>query len=287
MKSIELVPIRPDLIPELARICYEAFWDLHARHTDYCDIPDIKAGMQIISHVTTDPDCTGIVATSDGLPIGSIFLLRSDFVAGIGPITIDPRFQSHGVGRILIQWAIYEAHRRGIRQARLFQEAIDTTTLSLYASLGFTWRDSALLIQATPATTDDRSIRSLTIDDFDSIKLLSIRSYGASRAQNADRLLVAKFPGFLRERDGRIVGYLISSLFGHASAETDDDLLALIAHAARHVPPELATFICPLSRSDLFRKALVARHRTLKVLSYMSLGEFTPPVGSYLPSIQC
>ena len=139
-------------------------------------------------------------------------------------------------------------------------------------------------MQATPVTTNERSID--PIDNLDSIKLLSIHSYGASRAKNADRLLVAKFPGFLRERDGRIVGYLISSLFGHASAETDDDLLALIAHAARHVPPELATFICP-SRPELFRKALVAGYRTLKVLSYMSLGEFTPPVGSYLPSIQC
>jgi hypothetical protein len=206
---------------------------------------------------------------------------NSTIVAEIGPITVDPRFQSHGVGRILMQWAIDEAHRRGIRQTRLFQEAINTTSLSLYASIGFTWRDSAALMQATPATHDDPAIRLLTLDDLDRIESLSIQSYGFSRANNAKRLLVAKFPGFLRERDGRIVGYSISSLCGHASAETDDDLLALVAHAARHVLPELATFICPLSRPELFRKALVAGHRTLKVLSYMSLGEFIPPVGSY------
>ena len=287
MRSIELVPIHQDLIPELARICYEAFWDLHTRHAVYCDIPDMNTGMQIISHVTAHPDCTGIVATIDGQPIGSNFLLHSDVVAGIGPITVDPRFQSHGVGRLLMQWAIDEVHRRGIQQTRLFQEAINTTTLSLYASLGFIWRDSAALMQATPATTDDPTIRSLTMADLDRIELLSIQGYGASRARSANQLLVAKFPGFARERDGQIVGYSISSLFGHANAATDDDLLALIAHAARHTPPELATFICPLSRSELFRKALVARHRTLKVLSYMSLGGFTPPPGVYLPSIQC
>ena len=78
MRSIKLVPIHQDLIPELARICYEAFWDLHTRHAVYCDIPDINAGMQIISHVTAHPDCTGIVATIDGQPIGSNFLLHSD-----------------------------------------------------------------------------------------------------------------------------------------------------------------------------------------------------------------
>jgi GNAT superfamily N-acetyltransferase len=287
MMSIELIPIHQDLIPELAQICYEAFSDLHDRHAVHGDIPDIDTGMQIISHVTAHPDYTGIVATVDGRSIGSNFLLHSDFVAGIGPITVDPRFQSHGVGRVLMQWAIDEANRRGIRQTRLFQEAINTTSLSLYTSLGFTWRDSAALMQATPANTDDPLIRALTADDSDSIKSLSLDGYGFSRARDAAQLLMAKFPGFLRERDGRVVGYLISTLFGHASAETDDDLLALIAHAARHVPPQMAVFICPLSRTDLFRRALVDRHRTLKVLSYMSLGEFTAPVGAYLPSIQC
>lgn len=287
MLSIELVPIHQDLIPELARICYQAFSDLHARHAVYGDISDINTGMQIISHVTDHPDCTGIVAIVEGVPIGSNFLLHSDLIAGVGPLSVDPRFQSHGVGRILMQWAIDEAHRRGIRQTRLLQEAINTTTLSLYASLGFTYRDSAALMQATPATHNDPTIRLLTLDDLDTIESLGIQGYGFSRVNNAKRLLVAKFPSFLRERDGRIVGYSISSLFGHASAETDDDLLALIAHAARRVPPELTTFICPLSRSELFGKALVNRHRTLKVLLYMSLGEFTPPVGSYLPSIQC
>ena len=98
------MPIHQDFTPELARICYEAFSDLHARHAVYCDIPDMNTGMQIISHVTAHPDCTGIVATIDGQPIGSNFLLCSDVVAGIGPITVDPRFQSHGVGRVLMQW---------------------------------------------------------------------------------------------------------------------------------------------------------------------------------------
>lgn len=285
--SIELMPIDRDVIPELARICYEAFSSLHARHAVHCDIPDIDTGMQIISHVTAHPSYTGIVATVDGRPIGSNFLLHSDFVAGIGPITVDPRFQSLGVGRVLMQWAIDETHRRGIRQTRLFQEAINPTSLSLYTSVGFAWRDSAALMQATPANTDDPSIRSLTAEDSDRIESLSLAGYGFSRAGDAAQLLMAKLPGFLRERDGRVVGYLISTLFGHASAETDDDLLALIAHAARHVPPQMALFICPLSRADLFRRALVERHRTIKVLSYMSLGEFTVPNGAYLPSIQC
>ncbi|MCY7338299.1 MAG: GNAT family N-acetyltransferase [Chamaesiphon sp.] len=131
--------------------------------------------------------CTGIVATVDGLPIGS-FLLHSDAVAGIGPLTVGPRFQSQGIGHLLLQWAIDEAHRRGIRQTRLFQEAINPTSLSLYTSVGLVWRDSAALMQATPATADDPTVRPLTSADIDSIKFLSLQGYGFSRANDADEI---------------------------------------------------------------------------------------------------
>ena len=285
--SFELIPLHQNHIPDLARICHEAFSHLHDRHHIPRDIPDLETGMMIISHVASRPDYTGVVATIDGKVVGSNFLLHSDEVAGVGPITVDPTVQSCGIGRSLMQWAIAESHRRGIRQTRLFQEAINTTSLSLYTSLGFEWRNSAALMQACPAKNDDASIRPLTADDLEIIKTLSMSTYGFSRAGDASQLLAAKFPAFLRERDGRAVGYLISSLFGHSGAETEDDLLALIAHAARHVPPALSVFICPLNIPHLFRRALGEGHRTMKVVSYMSLGEFTSPSGIYLPSIQC
>jgi GNAT superfamily N-acetyltransferase len=285
--TLELIPLNQNHIPDLALICHEAFSHLHDRHRFPRDIPDLDTGMMIISHVASRPDYTGVVATMDGKVVGSNFLLHGDEVAGVGPITVDPNVQSRGIGRALMQWVIDESKRRGIRQTRLFQEAINTTSLSLYTSLGFYWQSSAALMQAHPANTDDPSIRPLTAHDLDSIKTLSQSNYGFSRAGDASQLLAANFPAFLRERDGRAVGYLISSLFGHAGAETEDDLLALIAHSARHVPPALSVFICPLNIPHLFRRALAEGHRTVKVISYMSLGEFTNPSGIYLPSIQC
>lgn len=285
--SLQLIPLHQNHLPQLARICYEAFSELQVRHAVPCDIPDLETGMLIISHVASRPDYTGVVATIDDRVVGSNFLLHSDSIAGIGPLTVDPQVQSRGVGRALMQWVMEEANQRGIRQTRLFQETINTTSLSLYTSLGFTWRDSAALMRVNPANSDDPSIRPLTTADLDMVKSLSLQAYGFSRAGDAAQLLAAQFPGFLREREGRAVGYFISSLFGHAGAETDDDLLALIAHAARHIPPAMALFICPLSRPHLFRRALAMGHRTLKMLSYMSLGEFTEPTGVYLPSIQC
>ncbi len=287
MMPLELIPLHQHHIPEVARICHEAFSELQDRHAVQRDVPDLDTGMLIISHLASHPECTGVVATIDDKVVGSNFLLHSDPVAGVGPITVDPKVQSRGVGRALMQWVIDESKRRGICQTRLFQEAINTTSLSLYTALGFNWRAAAALMQAHPASTDDPSIRPLTASDLDSVRSLSFCAYGFSRAEGAAQLLAAQFPGFLRERDGRAVGYFISTLFGHAGAETEDDLLALIAHAARHVPPAIALFICPLNRLHLFRRALTEHHRTIKVLCYMSLGDFTEPAGVYLPSIQC
>lgn len=285
--SLELIPLQSDHVPELARICHEAFSHFHDRYNMPRDVPDLETGLMIISHIASRPDYSGVVAVMDDRIVGSNFLLHSDYIAGIGPITVDPRYQSCGIGRALMQWVLNEAQRLNIRQIRLFQEAINTTSLSLYTSLGFTWRDSAALMKSNPAEQDDPSIRPLTPEDLKSIESLSLLSYGFSRAKDAAQLLAAEIPGFLREREGRAVGYLISSLFGHAGAETEDDLLALIAHAARHVPLPFAVFICPLSQPNLFRRALTQHHRTIKVLSYMSFGEFSPPPGIYLPSIDC
>ena len=285
--SLKLIPFHQNHVPELARICHEAFSTLQDRHGVQRDIPNLETGMLLMSHIAARSDYTGVVATIEDRVVGSNFLLHSDDVAGIGPITVDPKVQSRGIGRALMEWIINESNRRGIRQTRLFQESINTTSLSLYTNLGFNWRASAGLMQAKSAMMDDPLIRPLTVNDLDSIKSLSQSAYGFSRAGDTAQLLAAQFPGFVREREGRAVGYLIFSLLGHGGAETEEDLLALISHAARHVPPSMAVFICPLNRPDFFRRVLAEGHRTIKLLSYMSLGEFMEPSGAYLPSIQC
>lgn len=285
--TLELVAPQPEHLPALSRICYEAFSTLQSRHAIHVDFPDLATAEMIISLLANRPDYTGIVAMLEGQIMGSNFLLHADEVAGLGPITVDPAVQSRGVGRSLMAWAIDTAQQRGIRQIRLFQEAVNTTSLSLYTSVGFTWRDAAALMQAAPAAADHPDIRPLTIADYSTIEALSQQAYGFSRANDAARILAADIPGFMLEHNGQPRGYYIASLFGHACAETDHDLLALVGHAARHLPPPLSMFICPFSREDLFRQCLAAGHRTLKVLSYMSYGDFVAPPGACLPSIQC
>ena len=284
--ALELVPATAEEIPTLSRICHEAFSALHDRCGLERDIPDIAVGEMIITPVVKRPDYTGVMAVLDGQIVGSNFLLHADEVAGVGPITVDPAVHSRGIGRALMQWAIDEARRRSIRQTRLFQEAINTTSLSLYTSLGFDWRDSAALMQAMPAEADDPTIRPITADDLPAIAHLSRETFGFSRENDAAQWIALELPGFIRILDGKPVGYLFATLFGHAGAINDANLFALAGHAARHLPPPLARFICPMAVPGLYRAALAAGHRTLKVLSYMSLGEYVAPRGAHFPSIQ-
>lgn len=285
--ALELVPVAAEEIPRLSVICHEAFSALHDRCGVERDIPSPEVGEMILSQTVKRPDYTGVMAVLDGEIVGSNFLTFADEVAGVGPITVDPNVQSKGIGRALMQWVIDEARRRGLREVRLFQEALNTTSLSLYTTLGFDWRDSAVLMQAAPAADEDPEVRPITADDLPTIAGLARLAYGFSRAGDAAQLIAWQVPGFLKFRDGKPVAYLFATLFGHAGAETDEDLLALVAQAARHLPPPVAKFICPMARTGLFRKAMAAGHRTGKVLSYMSLGDYTPPPGAHFPSIQC
>ncbi len=285
--ALELVPATEEEIPTLSRICHEAFSELHDRFGIERDIADAAVGEMIISQVVKRPDYTGVMALLDGKVVGSNFLVQADEVAGVGPITVDPAVQSKGIGRALMQWVIDEARRREIRQTRLFQEALNTTSLSLYTSLGFDWRDSAALMQALPAEEEDPTVRPVTTEDLPAVAELSRSAYGFSRAGDAARLIEWQVPGFVRVLDGRPVGYHFATLFGHAGAIDDEILIGLASQAARHLPAPLARYICPMGRLGFYRKALAAGHRTVKMLSYMSLGEYIAPDGPHFPSIQC
>lgn len=286
---LELIPAESSHFEHLSRICHLAFDSLHLRHNVSRDVPSEEVGRLIIGGVLHRPDYIGVVAVEDGRILGSNFLLLADEVCGVGPITVDPTVQAKGVGRKLMQWVIDEARRRRGTAAhvRLFQEAVNTTSLSLYTSLGFNWRDSGALMHPKPAEVADPAVRPMVASDLPHVERLSTVHYGFSRAKDAARLLDMQFPAFVRERGGKVVAYQIATLFGHASAESNDDLLVLASQTARHIPPPMAVVIVPMSQTALFRSALNSRFRVAKVLNYMSLETFRPFSGPSFPSIQC
>lgn len=285
--SLSFITPGPEHVPQLARICHEAFCSLHDRHGVPRDFLSPEMTHGLLEGLVRSPAYFGVAAVLDGRIVGSNFMATPDPVAAIGPITVDPTCQARGVGRALMQAAMDHARERGLARVRLFQETINAASLSLYTSLGFAWRDSAVIVEMRSGGATDGSVRDLRLADIDATAALCARAYGHSRRHETEAWLGAGFPAFARERDGKLTGYLLPGFFGHGMMESRADALALIAHAAGRVPPMFGRFICPLSESDLYRDLLGAGHRTMKMLSYMSLGPFEPPTGVWLPSIGC
>jgi GNAT superfamily N-acetyltransferase len=282
--SIEIIPVRPPHLPLLADICYRAFGQLHDRHRTPKDFENPDVATAVLKMMMENDSVAGFAAQIDGRIVGSNFINFIDAVAGVGPITVDPDCQARGAGRALMQAVLDESSRRGVNQVRLLQEAINTTSLSLYTSLGFAWRDSVAIMQPGGAQLD-AAIRPMSENDLDAVDALSTSQYGASRHNEVRAALAMKFPAFVRERAGKVTAYLLPGFMGHGFAPNIAEMAALVVHAATAAPPMFHRVFVPLSQSELFRELLMRRSRTIKVMSYMTVGPYIPPSGTWMPSI--
>ncbi len=271
-------------IAELARICFEAFGQLHDLHHVPRDFSERVVAEKVIGFFVLRPEFHGVAALVDGRLAGSNFLSAMDEVGGIGPITVAPGCQGSGVGRGLMERILDRAAALKLREVRLVQEAINTTSLSLYASLGFSTREPLGLMTIQPAPKPDPAIRLATADDLPQLADLSKRFYGVDRSRELALWIAVDCKVLIREKRDKAVGYFMPGKFGHGAAHVVEDMLALIGEAGRLVPADIATFLCPLRNTHLHQKALRAGHRLLKVLNYMTRGPFEPARGVWAPS---
>ena len=283
--GIELLPARPEHVPELARIGYEAFKDVAERHGFPLDWSNLNVANTVIDLLVRRQDVYGVAAVLDGQLAGSNFVMTSDEVAGVGPITVDVTCQGHGIGRKLMERVIDHALCGKTDRVRLLQDSFNMASLSLYASLGFDTKEACALMQPIPAASEDPTIRPVTEADLPAIENLSTRIYKVSRRNEVAAFLKGPFVPLLRDRDGRIVGYFLLGFMGHGVAETEEDALALVGQAAKRTPPEGARFFCPLSEGSLYRQFLKMGCRAIKVRNLMAMGPYDPPEGVWMPSI--
>ena len=283
--ALELVPAKPEHVPELGRILYEAFKDISDRHGFPPDASSVAFGRMVIGMMVQQEEIYGVAAIEDGQMVGSNFLLASDEVGGLGPITVEVPLQGQGIGRALMKNVIDCAQQRNIEQVRLLQDSFNMASLSLYASLGFDTKEACALMQPAPASSEDTAVRPVTEADLPAIEELSRRIYKVSRRNEVGALMQGPFLPLLRERGGRITGYFTLGIIGHGVAETEDDAVALIGEAARRVPPEMARFFCPLGEGGFYRKLLKSGCRAIKVMNLMAMGPYDPPDEVWMPSV--
>jgi GNAT superfamily N-acetyltransferase len=266
------------------QICYEAFSTINARHGFPCDFPGPEVTTGLLSMLFTSPDFYCVVGEVDGRIVGSNCLDERSVIAGVGPITIDPSAQNLGAGRALMNAVMDRAHERGAAGVRLVQAAFHNRSLSLYTTLGFDIREPLACMQGRvfERNHSECSVRSARADDLEACNALSLQVHGFDRgtelAQGIER-------GTARvvERAGRITGYAGDlAFFGHATAETNSDLQALIASAESFGGPGI---LVPTRNSALFRWCLTNGLRVVQPMTLMSVGTYKEPSGAWLPSV--
>jgi predicted N-acetyltransferase YhbS len=164
----ELRPATPADAEACGRIIFEAFKGIADQHGFPWDFPSVEAGTQLATTFIAAPSIYGVVAELDGRVVGSNFMAEGDPIRGIGPITVDPAVQGSGVGRRLMEAVLERA--RDATGVRLVQDAFNTRSMSLYASLGFDVREPLLLMQGTPRSGPDGgyAVRSMTAAEISS-----------------------------------------------------------------------------------------------------------------------
>ena len=282
--SVNLRAGTPEDAERLGFICYEAFNAIAEQHNFPRDFPVPEMAIGLTSLLLSHKDVYSVVAEIDGNAVGSNFLWKQGPIAGVGPITVDPKVQNSTVGRRLMQDVMRHAEERNFAGVRLVQAAYHNRSLSLYTKLGFDTREPLSLITG-PALNFKMSshvVRMANENDQEACNALCFRVHGHER--NLELLdAINQGTAMVVEHDGRITGYATSvSFLGHAMGESNEDLKALIGATPEFQGPG---FLLPTRNSEVFRWCLEKGLRVVQPMTLMSKGLYNEPRGAFMPSV--
>lgn len=280
--ALTLRQAQADDVPELGRVCYEAFKDIADSHGFPTDFPSIEFAQQVVGMMVQQENVYSTAAFDGDVLKGSSFLNMWGDVAGVGPVSVDVTSQGGGIGRRLMEDVIAQGRKQGFEMIRLCQDSFNVRSLALYASLGFDTKHPLALLELADSAPVDPAFRPATVDDLPAMDELCRSVYHITRKGECAVLMEIGFPMFVLDR-GHIAGYLGGTVIGHGVAESDDDMLALLAGCGANVP-DAVSFV-PLRSGELYRKGLAAGHRNQKVMNLMALGPYEEPRGTFCPSV--
>jgi GNAT superfamily N-acetyltransferase len=265
-------------------ICYRAFSTINAEHNFPCDLPNQEVAIGLLTMMFGHPGFYCIVAEKDGHVIGSNCLDERSIVVGVGPITVDPSVQNRGVGRELMKVAMDRASERGAPGIRLVQAAFHNRSLALYTRLGFDIREPLACVQGRPLqrAVAGCAVRPAQTADLEACNALSLQVHGFDRGRELADGIQQK-SAVVVERDGRITGYASSlAFFGHATAETNVDLQALLASTEGFGGPGI---LVPSRNTTVLRWCLSNGLHIVQPMTLMSMGLYNEPGGAWMPSV--
>jgi predicted N-acetyltransferase YhbS len=268
----------------VGEICYRAFKAIADQHNFPPDFPSADAAIGLLTSLVNHPGFFDVTAEIDGRIVGSNFLDERNPISGLGPITVDPALQNDGAGRALMNAVMERSVERGFAGIRLVQAAYHPRSLALYLKVGFDTRELLACLQGPPIgkALPGFAVRPATADDLPACNRLCLLVHGHERGGELTDA-IAQGTARVVERTGRITGYATPiAFFGHAVAETNDDLKALIAAAESLPGPGV---LVPTRNGQLIRWCLDEGLRIRQTMTLMSMGLYNEPDGAWLPSV--
>ena len=288
LKAVPMQPTvrrgEPDDAARCGTICYHGFKQIAEQHNFPPDFPSPEIAIDLMRMLLAHPGFYPVVAEIDGDIVGSNFLDERSAIAGVGPITVDPAAQNAAVGRHLMEAVLARVAERGFAGVRLVQAAYHNRSLSLYTKLGFVAREPLSVMQGPTLGLELPGflVRKAKTDDLEACNRLCVRVHGHDRGGELEEA-IAQGVASVVEHDGRITGYATPvAFFGHAVAESNDSLKALIGAAPSF--PGLG-FLLPTRNHELFAWCLAHGLRVVEPMTLMSRGLYNEPAGAFLPAI--
>jgi predicted N-acetyltransferase YhbS len=271
-------------VDSCARIFYDAFESIAARHNFPVEPPSREFTRSTVSHMLANDGVVGLVAERHGSTVGSAFVDERASIVGIGPVTVDPAAQDDRIGRTLMEAALERQRRRRAPGIRLIQTAYHYRSLALYAKLGFIVREPLSVLQGAHSafSVPGRGIRPADAGDLIRCGELCERVHGHNRTRELQDAIVAGTARVV-ECPAGISGYATGLGYGwHAVAETNEDLIALLGSAETLIGLGI---LVPSRNAELLRWCLAHGLRIVQQSTLMTVGLYNEPAGAYLPSI--
>jgi predicted N-acetyltransferase YhbS len=281
------VILRPGTLEDASAcgvIAFEAFKSISSEHNFPWDFPSAEVATNLMKTLLSHPGFYSVVAEFDGKVVGSNFLDQRGPIFGIGPISVAPAAQNRMIGRRLMLDVLEYSARRGVAGVRLVQTAYHNRSLCLYAKLGFETRETLSKVDGTPPQIafPGYLVRAATAADLLACNALCRRVHGHDRGGEL-RDAIGQGSARVVEHLDEITAYATDiAFFGHAVAETNQGLKALIGSASTFPG---GGFLLPTRNGELFRWCLQNGMRLVHQMTLMTIGLYNEPTGAYLPSV--
>ena len=265
-------------------IAFEAFKAISSQHNFPWDFPSPGVAVGLMNTLLSHSGFHSVVAEQDGVIVGSNFVDERGVIAGIGPITVAPTVQNQSIGRRLMVAVLERETERRAAGVRLLQSAYHNRSLCLYTKLGFDSREPCSKMEGPRLgiRVPGYEVRPATEADLAACSALCRQVHGHDRESEL-RDAIRQGSARVVEHLGRITAYASEiAFFGHAVAESNEGLQALIAAAPSF---DGGGFLLPTRNGELFRWCLQHGLRLVHQMTLMTIGLYNEPAGAYLPSV--